>query len=262
MRLSYSALSAFNQCPLKYKWQYIERIKVPPTPDQFFGILIHEILEEMLKNDPVVPPVEKILASYKNQWNPRPFKGEISEKEFYDEGIRIIKDFHSSHTPGLTTIYSTEKFFEIYWEGHKIVGKIDRIDRLPTGEIEIIDYKTNKKLPHEDDFNYDLQLPLYKWAAKTIWNDSENVKLTLYFLRHGKKISPPTVKSIEELQNYFRASVDAIQKSDFSPNTTPLCGWCEYLDRCPNGQEFLSNRTKKKQTELKPFNKFNQERLF
>jgi RecB family exonuclease len=250
MRLSYSALSTFKQCPLKYKWQYIDRIKVPPTQDLFFGILIHELLEIALKNDPIVLPKEKLIELYKNKWNPNVFKGEISEKEFYTDGLSIIDNFYSSHTPGLSTILSTEKFFEIYFEDNKIVGKIDRIDKLPTGELEIIDYKTNKKLPAESDFNFDLQLPLYEWAAKTIWNDLDNVKLTLYFLRHGKKITPPNIKSLIELQDFIRFSVDAIRKSDFLPSTSPLCGWCEYIHMCPEGQKYVNNYNTKKQTQI------------
>lgn len=249
MRLSYSAISAFRQCPQKYKWQYVERIKVPPTPDQFFGILIHEILDFALKNDPILPKLEEILIIYKNKWNSKLFKGSISEQEFYQTGIDIITNFYSSHKPGMTTILDTERFFEIYWEGHKIVGKIDRVDRLPTGEIEIIDYKTNKKLPHEDDFNYDFQLPLYHWAAKTLWNDVNDVKLTLYFLRHNKKLSPEKIKPLPELQNYILKSVDAIQKSNFKPTNSVLCGWCEYLDRCEEGQDYLTKKQKNQETE-------------
>lgn len=250
MRLSYSALSAFNQCPKKYQWQYVERIKVPPTPDQFFGILIHEIMEEMLKNDPVIPSLTKVIEIYNSRWNPKVFKGEISEKEFYNTGLEIIKNFHQSHTPGLSTILSTEKFFEIYWEGHKIVGKIDRVDRHPTGEIEIIDYKTNKKLPSEDGFSYDLQLPLYHWAAKTIWNDVDKVKLTLYFLRHNKKITPEKIRNLNDLQLHILSTVKKIDKSDFNPTPSVLCGWCEYLDRCPEGQDYLAKKQKNPSTSL------------
>jgi RecB family exonuclease len=242
MRLSYSAISTFHQCPQKYKWQYLERIKVPPTQDQFFGILIHEILEFALKNDPVVPSLEKLNTALKQQWNSKFFASKEIEQEFYQTGLDILKNFHSQHQPGLTTILETEKFFEIYWQNHKIVGKIDRVDRLPTGEIEIIDYKTNKKLPREDDFSYDWQLAMYKWAAQTLWTQTQPSKLTLYYLRHNKKFSPQNIKEISDLQDYIIKTVSLIESSKFLPQPSVLCGYCEYLDRCKMGQEFVNSR--------------------
>lgn len=240
MRISYSKINTFQQCPQKYQWQYIDYIKVPPTADLFFGSLIHEVLEFALKNDPMVPPVEKLLEYYEGKWDSKLFADRHLEKEFYDTGVEIIKTFHASHKPGLTTVLQTEKFFEIYWQGHTIVGKIDRVDKLPTGELEIIDYKTNKKLPNESDFNFDLQLPLYQWAAETIWKDTDKVKLTLHFLRHNKKLSPQNIKDRKSLQKLILDTIYKIQSSDFKPTPNKLCGWCEYLDRCNQGQKYLS----------------------
>lgn len=261
MRISYSKITTFRQCPLKYKWQYIDYIKVPPTPDLFFGSLIHDVLEMALKNDPAVPPVEKLLEYYESKWDSKLFKGDISEKEFREAGIEIIKTFHASHKPGLTTILQTEKFFEIYWEGNTIVGKIDRVDKLPTGELEIIDYKTNKKLPNESDFKFDLQLPLYQWAAETIWNDTDKVKLTLHFLRHNKKLSPQNIKNRKSLQKYILDTIKLIRESDFSPTPSKLCGWCEYLDRCEAGQKILSD-SKSNGQKLKANSQFAPDSLF
>jgi len=243
MRLSYSAISTFNQCPQKYKWQYIERIKAPTTPDLFLGWLVHLVLEYALQNAPAMPPVNKLLELYNLRWNPSIFKDSAIEKEYHQAGAEMIKSFHNAYAPGLSTVLNVEKFFEIRWKNHLIVGKIDRIDRLPSGEIEIIDYKTNRKLPSESDFKFDFQLPLYQWAAQTLWSNIDKAKLTLYFLRHGKKITPENIKTLPVLQGYILETVEKINTSDFLANPSPLCAWCEYSNKCPEGQSVSHNST-------------------
>ena len=49
-----------------------------------------------------------------------------------------------------------------------IRGQIDRIDRLPTGGIEVIDYKTGR-LESQKGVDESLQLSIYALAAATRW---------------------------------------------------------------------------------------------
>ena len=249
MRLSYSKLSTFQQCPKKYHWQYVQYLRVPPTPDLFFGILIHEVLDFMLKNDPIIPSLEELIQYYGKKWNPKIFKGEISAKEYYQEGLNIIKYFYSDWQSGLRDILYTEKFFELFYEGHTIVGKVDRIDKLPTGEIEVVDYKTNRKLPQDDDFKYDLQLAMYKWGVTTLLRGNPEIKMTLQYLRHNKKISPIEITSRENLQKFILDTVREISKTDYKATPSVLCGWCEYLHMCEEGQASLKTKSVKLKTQ-------------
>jgi hypothetical protein len=45
LRLSYSAVSTYEKCPLSYRFQYIEKIEVKPTPYLSFGKSLHSALE-------------------------------------------------------------------------------------------------------------------------------------------------------------------------------------------------------------------------
>lgn len=242
MRLSYSALSTFKQCPKKYRWQYVERLRMPPTPDQFFGILIHDILDMALRHAPLIESLDKLLAFYKEKWNPKIFQGDIKAQETYKEGLKIIKDFHADYKPGIRDILHTEKFFQIIFDKHVIVGKIDRIDKLPTGELEVVDYKTNKKLPDPESLKNDLQLSMYHWGASSLWKDVPKIKLTLHFLRHNQKISNIEISTHDELKKFILDTVEKIKITDYKPTPSVLCGWCEYLHICKEGQVFIKEK--------------------
>lgn len=250
MRISYSGMDTFRRCPLKYKWQYLERIKVPPTQDQFFGSLIHEILEYALKKEPLLSPLEELQQYLERKWDKSVFANEVTAQIYYNLAQKILKTFHQQHRPGLTAIVNLEKFFKIPLDEHDITGKIDRVDKLPTGEFEIIDYKTNKNLPTQQEVDKNLQLALYQMAAQQLWPKVTEVRLTLYFLRHNHKItSSRSPKQIEELKKLIKKTVAEIEKSDYSPKTGPLCEWCEYLPRCQAGQEYLTKKQRNIETE-------------
>ena len=62
------------------------------------------------------------------------------------------------------------------------------MDRIPGGGYEIIDYKTNRRLPPQARIDQDLQLSVYHLAAKEIWG-IEPETLTLYYLLPGQRMT-------------------------------------------------------------------------
>ena len=41
----------------------------------------------------------------------------------------------------------------------------------------------------------------------------------------------------------------ACETDDFEPRTGPLCGWCPYVDRCPEGTKAVEKRRRTKAAE-------------
>jgi RecB family exonuclease len=64
-------------------------------------------------------------------------------------------------------ILDSEQRFKIDLEGARVRGRLDRLDRLPNGEVAIIDYKTGKAKTQEDADD-SLQLSIYALAAKAL----------------------------------------------------------------------------------------------
>src|SRR5690606_14763760 len=65
-----------------------------------------------------------------------------------------------------------------------LYGLIDRIQRRPSGEVEIVDYKTHRHLKSRDEVMADLQLPIYVIAAREALGYSPTYA-TMAFVRHA-----------------------------------------------------------------------------
>ncbi|MBU4224013.1 PD-(D/E)XK nuclease family protein [Patescibacteria group bacterium] len=293
MRVSYSALDTYRTCPLKYKFQEIDRIKIPKNADMVFGSSIHSALKYMFERSPLYPTLDQVIDFFRGVWDASKLSVDMpSEQEeiLYKEGISILEKFYKRNQPWNFNVVDLESRFGVdienpeTGEGHILSGIIDRVDKDSDGDFyEIIDYKTARKMPSQQIVDNDLQLSIYHLALAKRWPqmDSKKIKLSLYFVKHGEKIS--TSRNEEQLENtkkFVLKSIDEINERikenyNFPPTPCPLCDWCGYKKMCPMfkhlyAKEYEKNKIKnqdelnsaiKEYFELKDKNQSNNERL-
>lgn len=248
MRTSYSALKTYQQCPLKFKFQEIDRIRVPKGLEAVFGALIHRCLKAMFERTPLYPTSDEIINLFRNFWEQKE-KLEIDpeeEKAYYENGLEILKNFYKSNQPWNFNVLDLESRFEVLipgpasGENHILTGVIDRIDKTQN-YYEIIDYKTSRRMPSQDDLDKDLQMSIYHIGLAKRWPhiQPEKIKLSLYFLKHGEKITTSrSQESLEKTKSFIINVIAEIKErtknnNDFPAFPSPLCGWCGHKPRCP-----------------------------
>lgn len=249
MRISYSAIETYKTCPLKFKYQAIDKIRVPKNKEAIFGSTIHSALKFMFKRDPLYPTLEETIDFFRENFNEQKSKVDWEENEqdiFKNEGIKIIKQFYKKNQPWNYNVLDLESRFQVPIEDpqtkeqHILSGIMDRIDKISDNEFEIIDYKTSKRMPSQDMLDKNLQLAIYNLGFLKCWPDFKNkvIKLSLHFLKHGEKIS--TTRSPEQLretQNQIINTINEIEErkktNDFPATPSALCDWCGYKKMCP-----------------------------
>jgi RecB family exonuclease len=247
MRLSYSALDTFKQCPLKYKFQYVDKISAPKSKEAIFGTLIHNALKIFHDPERIVSPTEEELLSFWSEnWVPSGYTDSREEAAAFAQGVLILKNYFAKNSPLQFNIMALETPFEapikIANEIHLVTGKIDRVDKIENDLIEVIDYKTAKKMPAQKNVDHNLQLSVYHIGVANRWpsikQENRPIKTSLYFLKHGEKLS--SIKTNQDLQfaeehviNLLEQVKKAHEEEKFPPQPGPLCPWCPYQRICP-----------------------------
>jgi CRISPR/Cas system-associated exonuclease Cas4 (RecB family) len=161
------------------------------------------------------------------------FRNPSEERTYHDHGRQVLAQYHHENAPTYAIPAALEFRFTIEVEGVQLSGVIDRMDRIPGGGYEIIDYKTNRRLPPQARIDADLQLSVYHLAAKEVWG-IEPERLTLYYLLPGQRMTTArTPAHVDELRRRIATVAERVAAGKFEPRPNPLCDWCEYQPLCP-----------------------------
>ncbi len=234
IRLSYSSISTYELCPLQYKLRYLDGRPGRRTPALAFGESLHEALRRFHAQPVPVPPTPAQLMGYlDDSWERSAFGSKDEERAYRDHAREVLAAYHKDNAPAFRVPVALEQRFQIDVDGVTVSGVIDRMDRHPDGSYEIVDYKTNRRLPPRKYVERDLQLSIYYLAAWEVWGILP-ARLTLYFLLPGQ---PMTVTRKPEDLGATRSRIaevaEGIRAGRFAPQENRLCDWCDYQAHCP-----------------------------
>ena len=169
MRLSYSSISTVRDLPRR-STSSSTRIACPPhgSPALSFGDSLHRALHRF--HDRPVPVAADARGA------PRDARGRVAHR-------RLPRPWRGAAVPGPRAAGAgrvpprerAESFripaalefrFTIEVEGVQINGVIDRMDRIPGGGYEIIDYKTNRRLPPQAGSTATSSSPSTSWRRR------------------------------------------------------------------------------------------------
>ncbi|MDP2837740.1 MAG: PD-(D/E)XK nuclease family protein [Candidatus Moranbacteria bacterium] len=260
MRISYSSVGTYQTCPLKYKFQHVDRIPEPKSKEAVFGTLVHAVMKYIHTPALLSPTIEQALDYFAKGWNSEVYEDEMEERAAFSQGVTILQNYLARTKPNDYTIVDLESRFaiEIGDEEHGkhiVSGIIDRIDRTADG-YEIIDYKTTRKMPSQDKVDNDLQLSIYLKAFLVRYpKETEHlnkITVSLYYLKHGVKLSSVRTKEqLERVDQTFLDVIKAIEEEKFEPILSPLCDWCGYQKICPLWKHKFAETRKLETEEVK-----------
>jgi putative RecB family exonuclease len=250
---SYTHLEAFEQCPLKFKFKYLDKIETGvETIETFSGNRVHETLEKLYGDlwNGSLNSLDDLIHFYSERWDEerhsaiRVVRG--TEEQRFESGIACIGNYYRANSPfdqSRTEALGEEVHFEIGlgWGGRRLFkGKADRIASRADGTHEIHDYKTGKfdesKLAKARQ-----QLSLYQCAIQSMHPEARQVDLLCHYLQQGEsfcwtRTQSDLVQIVEDTSRFIDEIESERRWPRFPAQPGPLCDWCEFREICPAWQ--------------------------
>lgn len=242
LKVSYSRISVYNECPFKYRLVYLEHLEplddFSPGNALYVGTAAHEAVEKR--------SVEAGIESYKSH-----FKELGPEHEFEIEKLKIMSQKAIDQIPECETY---EYKLEVPDE---FVGFIDGLKKNDDGTYTIMDFKTSNNVA---GYRNSPQVHLYKYYFERL---TGNKVKDLYYVF----IPKPTIKLNESLSNkeeileelsnmnvhfekveydrnqvnYFFARKTLLEKAKaFPKRPNRFCKWCDFYRLCTSNGTDLS----------------------
>ena len=247
LALSATDIELYRTCPLKYKFARVFGIPQETTINQRFGIVIHQVLERFHRSPSTAATntvagsaektepgsLQRLMALFAAAWRRSGFGESDDELQFREKAIEALHRYHAREVASGSQPRWVERKFDFRIGPHHLRGRVDRVDQLPSGGYELIDYKTgDPKAPRE--LKSDVQLAIYRLAAREAWRLEGAAGSYWYVLADEKVGVGGSPDDLERVEGVVLEVGEGILGQDFEPRPSPeICSWCDFRLICP-----------------------------
>lgn len=231
LELNYSKVQAYLNCPLLYRFIYVDRRFAPQTAFSSLGLSVHRALARYHGGG---RDLSDLIRHYEDAWLHHGYTSAQQSMEFYAKGAETLEKWWAYNQEHKAEIIYWERQFEFEFERWKIKGTIDRVDRLPGGEVEVIDYKMGFEGKTAADVSSSLQLSIYAIAMSRAFRQKVGA-LSYLVLTGPQKVSVQYDPSTEEKTlKVLRETGEKILDMDM--NGRGDCARCPIRKTCPESK--------------------------
>ncbi|WP_445548751.1 RecB family exonuclease [Frankia sp. CiP1_Cm_nod2] len=250
-----SKLSAFAECPRRYRMAYLDRpapVKGPPWAHNSLGSSVHNALrawwdEPLARRTPTRAAHLVRLLWVTDGWRDAEQSTAWRERAAQMAG-RYVATLDPAREPR-----AVERQVAARTERLALSGRVDRLDDRD-GELVVVDYKTGRRAPTDDDARVSQALALYALAvSRTLRRPCWRVELhhlptgTVASAEHDEASLHRQLQRAEALADDAERAAEALRDgaepdTAFPPQPGRLCSWCDYRRHCPEGRAAAPDR--------------------
>jgi DNA helicase-2/ATP-dependent DNA helicase PcrA len=241
--LSATDIEIYRACPLRYKFARVYSVPKEQTLQQRFGILVHQVLERyhsQLANQEALaagdirePTADSLMSLFEAGWRRLGFSESNEERQLHEKAVAALQRYHERFASDTASPVWFERNFSFRIGPHLLRGRVDRVDRLPDGSYELIDYKTGRART-QSQLKDDIQLSLYQIGARESWR-LESSRQSYYYVLDDEKVPlEPSQEDVIRIQETATDVATAILAQEFEPTPSySACSICDFQLICP-----------------------------
>ncbi|HMF91747.1 MAG TPA: ATP-dependent DNA helicase, partial [Candidatus Angelobacter sp.] len=231
--LSAHAVESYAACPLKFKLEKDWKVPGEAAAAMQYGSAIHTVLRQYYDPAPGTAQLtaEDVVKLFLEEFSKAVIDDPVQRALYEKMGREQLRTLLGAQPRGSVDVIAAEASFTFNLGEQKVVGRIDRMDRMEGNAVRVIDYKTGavKTKRHAEE---SLQLSIYAMGAAALGFDPRE----LAFLNLQGNELQPTTRSVAQLQRARKQIEDVAQgiaAQEFEARPGAHCQWCAYRRLCP-----------------------------
>jgi len=234
---SFSDLKYFFECPYQFKLRILYGFNAPIHEALGYGKSLHDALAEVharaLRGDVAgAGEVPRLVETHLHV----PYAYPALRQQLEQTAERVLRDYLADNATLFEKIEFSEKPIEIsLGDGVSVVGRIDLVRRIDTGETTIVDLKSSDRTQAEDVT--EAQLHVYALGYQDLTGRRPDY-VEIYELDERKR-KPRSVDDdfIADVKSKVRDAAQALRTATLPPAPAPKkCGACDYRGMCTAGR--------------------------
>lgn len=253
-------LSTWLDCPRRYRFSYLDRPRPTrggPWAHNSIGTAVHVALAAWWAYPFPQRVPARGSARLRADWDPQRF----AEQGFRDaaqsrwareRAATWVEDYLRRVDPAAEPV-GVERTVSAPTRSLVLSGRVDRIDDRPDEGLVVVDYKTGRRVPEQDDARSSLALAIYAVAVRRTFRRAGR-RVELHHLPSGTVIGAEhddesLRRKVSEAESIARdvARADGARAAGdtgnarFPPRPSSLCSWCDWRQHCAEGQSAAPN---------------------
>ncbi len=186
--ISASKVKTFRTCSKQFYYKYVvpkaDRPEDAKNIGALLGTSLHKAIEKYYRGENPIQVFQNTMLTTLDMWEDKGYK--VNGAEWFSKSLKDGKEILNTFGWGLFDPVDLELEFMLpFPDAQHPIAIVNGYIDMTTTDKRVVDHKSQRRVPNQDQLNHDPQFILYAWAYRemygslptaTIWNDLRNNK--------------------------------------------------------------------------------------